>query len=379
MDTQLLTVQKFLLENSIDDLRKNFGIKVKEYSNFIGLNYDQIKSPKSHPITIECRSLILIKDGKWSVASKAFDRFFNYGECADQYAEFDFTHAVITEKVDGSIIPVWYNTIDCRWEISSKSAIFGESQVKRTGKTYRQTVLQTFDVSEDQFQDVFNRTGDKDATYIFEFAGPDNFIVTPYSKNQMVMLGIRYNNFANKYFSVPDMETFVSTLKNDMKNVRMFKTYSFRSFDDILASLNNFKSIEEGYVALDTLHDLRVKIKSPQHVALHHLRGKNATTEGLISVAINGEIDEVVVYFPHLKDRLQKIKDSIQKVIADMNLVYNGISCEEQKNFAKLAKNQKYSALLFSARKNKTSAEQEFNVSTDNYKLKLLTSIIGDL
>lgn len=370
----MLSIQEFFKNNSLDELSKQFGIKVKIYEKFIGLNYDQIESPKTHQITMECRSLKLIK-GTWEVASRAFDRFFNYGECPDQYEGFDFSKAIITEKVDGSIVPIWYNIIDNRWEISSKSAIFGESFINNTEKTFRQGVLDILKMDEYKFQQFFNEHANKLYTYIFEYIGPDNFIVTPYKENQLVMIGIR-DIFSNnkKYRPLEEMKNFVEKLSG---NVRLFKIYNLNSFDDIMQSMKDFKNMEEGYVVWDMKNDLRVKVKSPQYVALHHIRGKNLNTtkEGLINVVINGEIDEVIVYFPHLKDKLQNIKTLFDDIIVHISSTYESLKIiESQKEYAKEALKYKFSALLFSARKNNTSIEHELFNSSNDYKLKLLLS-----
>lgn len=87
-----LEVQKFLKKNSLKKLSEDYGIKVKEHPHHVGLNYDQIKSPKTHLITRECRSLKLLKNDDWDVAGRSFDRFFNYGEAPDTYvAVFHFS------------------------------------------------------------------------------------------------------------------------------------------------------------------------------------------------------------------------------------------------------------------------------------------------
>ena len=103
MDSEL-HVQKFLKSNSLKDLSDQYGIKVKEHEHFVGLNYHQIKSPKAHPITIECRSLKLHKDENWTIAGRAFDRFFNYGESPEQYANFNIDTAVAMEKLGKKIL-----------------------------------------------------------------------------------------------------------------------------------------------------------------------------------------------------------------------------------------------------------------------------------
>ena len=76
---ETMQVQKYLKEFGIEALKQEFGIKVKEYEEGLCvLNYDQINSPKSHPIVKECRSLIL--DKEFNVVSRSMDRFFNYNQ-----------------------------------------------------------------------------------------------------------------------------------------------------------------------------------------------------------------------------------------------------------------------------------------------------------
>lgn len=68
---------------AIEELTKEFAIKVRQYDEgLLVLNYDQIESPKSHPIVMECRALIL--DTDFNVVSRAFDRFFNIHEIYEQ-------------------------------------------------------------------------------------------------------------------------------------------------------------------------------------------------------------------------------------------------------------------------------------------------------
>ena len=74
----MLEVQKYLKEKGVEALKQEFSIIVKEAGDLLVLNYNQIESPKTHPIVIECRSLIL--DKQYNVVSRSFDRFFNLQE-----------------------------------------------------------------------------------------------------------------------------------------------------------------------------------------------------------------------------------------------------------------------------------------------------------
>ncbi len=84
----------------MNDLQSNYNIKVKKYKEegLIVLNYDQVFSPKNI-LTDECRGLIL--DLNYNLVSRAFDRFYNYGERNQDSLKSKFQ---VYEKIDGSLI-----------------------------------------------------------------------------------------------------------------------------------------------------------------------------------------------------------------------------------------------------------------------------------
>ena len=362
----MLHVQKYLADHTLEDLKNEYGIKVKEYDNFIGLNYDQVKSPKSHPITVECRSLKLHKNNL-SVASRSFDRFFNYGEVPEMYKDFNITKSVIMEKVDGSLINIWYNQIDQRWEVSSRSMIFGESKPSDEGKTFREMVISVFS----EFDLL-----DPNFTYIFEYIGPDNTIVTPYPVSQLVLLGIR-NNQTGSYQTVKDMETLINLINN--QNVRMVKLYDFISFEDIIIATKNFKNMEEGFVIWDTVHDLRIKIKSDQYVAIHRLHGNINSIKDIIEIVVTGETSEILLYLPHLMNDIVIVKSAINQIIGHMELIYLNIRyIEHQKDYAKevLKHNNIFKGILFNSRKNHTCPVIEYDNLPTKDKVNLIYNYI---
>lgn len=99
----MLSVQRLLRDGrTLDDLNKLYGIDAthSETDPLVILNYDQIESPKTHPVVRECRGLVLEKD-TWNVVARAFTRFFNYGETDCQ---FDWSKFTATTKEDGSLL-----------------------------------------------------------------------------------------------------------------------------------------------------------------------------------------------------------------------------------------------------------------------------------
>ena len=74
-----MKVIEYIKQHGLESLNTDFGIKINEYDDIVVLNYNQIESPKFHPICDECRALILEK-GTWKVLARSFTRFFNVGE-----------------------------------------------------------------------------------------------------------------------------------------------------------------------------------------------------------------------------------------------------------------------------------------------------------
>lgn len=96
-----MLVIDFIKEHGLEKLQEELHIVVSDYPDRVVLNYSQIASPKLDPIVRECRALILRKSD-WSIMSRSFDRFFNYGE--DQNSDsFDITKATCAEKMDGCL------------------------------------------------------------------------------------------------------------------------------------------------------------------------------------------------------------------------------------------------------------------------------------
>ena len=373
----MLEVQKFLVKKvnqglEIDEafrsLTTEFGIKLQVHEHYVGLNYDQIESPKSHPIVMECRALVLERD-TFYVACRAFDRFFNYGECPEFYADFDITRAHVFEKEDGSLIRVWFNRFENRWEIGTRSMIFAEGD-HLMGGTFREKVLSAFGLTEEQFQDLF-RVYDQNTTFILEYVGPENRIVRRYEKAEMVLLAVR-SNIDGAYRSKGELEVFAHDMQVQGAQVRAVKDYNLGSFDEILAAIKALPALEEGYVCFDPVSGKRVKIKNPVYTRLHQLRGNEVSLKNFWQLALVGESDEFLVYFPEYSDQILPMVEEINKFRNDIDHLWSETKdVELQKDFALAVKEHRGSGFLFEARKKKCLPSHVFNESDLNKKLKI--------
>lgn len=355
-------------------LKEEIGIRYKVYEEdgIVILDYDQIESPKTHPIVIECRSLILSYP-EFDVVSRKYDRFFNYGEAPDMYADFSFDDAIVMEKADGSLIGVYYNPKTDRWEISTRGMAKAEGE-HLFGGTWRQKVQEAFGFKDEvDFQercdDIFRRS----STYIFEYCSPENRIVTKYDEAHMVLTGVRCKD-GTEVDAVIISSPYVDAAFRGLR-VRAPKIYSAENMDELVEYANSLPDLEEGFVVRCQKTNKRVKIKSKTYLVAHKLRGNDAvpTRKNVLTLVLEGEVDEFLAYFPEWKGIISTAQSEVDELLADAMIYWEKAkSLESQKEFALVVKSAKAPWILFSARKNGTIPSVEFHKADLNRKLKTL-------
>lgn len=374
-----MKVQEYLRDKNdplqaLASLKEELGIRYKVYEEdgIVILDYDQIESPKTHPIVIECRSLILSYP-EFDVVSRKYDRFFNYGEAPDLYADFSFDAAIVMEKADGSLIGVYHNPKTVRWEISTRGMAKAEGE-HLFGGTWRQKVQEAFGFKDEvDFQtrcdDIFWRG----STYIFEYCSPENRIVTKYDEPHMVLTGVRRKDGTEvdaAIISSPHIDAAFRDLR-----VRAPKIYSAENMDELIEYANSLPDLEEGFVVRCQKTNKRVKIKSKTYLVAHKLRGNDAvpTRKNVLTLVLEGEVDEFLSYFPDWEGIINTAQSEVDELLADAMIYWEKAKgLESQKEFALVVKSAKAPWILFSARKNGTIPSVEFHKAALTQKLKTL-------
>ena len=114
-----------------------------------------------------------------------FDRFFNYGE--DQKSDlFDISEARVLEKIDGSLILIWWNPYLNEWTVSTRKMAHAEGETK-FGNTFVDVVRGI--LGSRKIEETFI----KGHTYVFEMVSPETRVVKPYSKYALYALTMRNN------------------------------------------------------------------------------------------------------------------------------------------------------------------------------------------
>jgi hypothetical protein len=328
-----LEIQKWLRANVLDLgliwLQNNLGIYTNlhpQYPNLVQFSYDQIESPKDHPIVRECRGIILDSANNWNVVAYPFNRFFNYGEpCADK---IDWSTARVQEKVDGSLIIMYY--YDGKWHVATRGSI-GASGTVGDWKKVDTDEAWTF---KDLFWDAANfwltdRLEKLDFlrnfTLIFELTSPLNRIVCDYTKmdikyaldgtgTRLTLIGVRNNNTLQEH----SLTTFNVNYGLDLTKLHIVKEFPLTSFDEVIAAAEKLNPLQqEGYVVVDA-HFNRVKIKSPKYVALHHLRDGFGTRR-LMELIQHGEDGEFLSYFREFEEQFKFYKVRYDYILNTMD------------------------------------------------------------
>lgn len=358
------------LREGLENLNIQLGISVKYVDDLIVLNYNQIESPKTHPIVMECRSLIL-EAGTLKVVSRSFDRFFNYGEALNVMPEIDWARAVAYEKVDGSLIKIYNHK--SHWYISTKGTAYGESDCMGYGVTFQELVWKAMDVKNDyEFQVICNEaTLHPDFTYIFELTSVENRVVRRYEGYQLHLLAVR-DNASGKFI---DCEYEIQCVKHGL-GVEKAQGHTFSSAEECIRAAAALKNLDEGYVVYQDGVPV-AKVKSPAYVAVHHIRGEGLNPKRIMQLVLVNEQDEYLQYFPEDREVMQPYVDAFQILDCHMDAVYACIrDIADQKEFAMKAGSFAFKSAMFQARSKGIEVRQAFNDQRESYKMDILKGYV---
>ena len=231
-------------------------IVIIEEGNFAIFNYRGL-SNFCDPIVKEARGII-IDTFNCEVVCFPFTKFGKYD---DYYADtIDWSTAKVQEKIDGSIIKMWFNKYTGDWQFSTNSVIDAKNAPTASGISYYDVITST---EEYKIINKNIKAFNKDTTYIFELVSEYNRVVIKYNKNKLYLIGIRNNISGEEY--EPNMLSLPKPL-----------TYPLSSLDECLNYVNNIMNNvngnlicdNEGFVVVDDNWN-RIKIKSPIYMILH--------------------------------------------------------------------------------------------------------------
>lgn len=320
-------------------------IKVKDEDSLSIFNYGII-ADFSDPIVQEARGII-INIATLDVVAWPFRKFFNSHE---SYADLiDWSSAKVQEKIDGSIVKLWYLT-DNQWMWSSNSFINAYEAKMNCGYTMLELIKET-----DEFKYLNNLINNKELdehyTYIFELVGPKNQVVIKYDKAQLYHIGTRCNETGEE-LGTGQFSGFIMSPKE----------YPLHSLEDCIEAAMKLNKNDypdnEGFVVVDKDYH-RVKVKAPEYLIFHHIINNGHITkeqafELLYSDDFNPDnFDKIISELPdHAKDALIYYRDTFYKAEVTTVVLINRVrqmtkDGASRKEIALQIKSNPYSGFAF--------------------------------
>lgn len=325
---------------------KPYCIKIKEDNDYFHFKYNQIDSDFSYEIVKECRGLILNKE-TFEVGCYPFKKFFNIEE--KNAAELDYGSMICEEKIDGSLINVWFDKKNRMWRVSTNGNIsaFDSPTGSEEYPSFGHLFSIAFGVQN------FGKLN-KNYTYMFEVVSPYNKVVVNYSYIDIYHIGTR-NNLT---YEEIDCDLWI---KKPMR-------FEFSDISQVKESANDLGFDNEGYVVRDKNYN-RVKVKSPAYLKAHYLGTcKRVDKVRILDILLENESEEFLSYYPeYTKDfnkidiKLQKYYKYLDKIMKKMDR-YKGFKTVERKELAKsvirwYGRNSDFAFLYFD---NKIESKESF-------------------
>jgi hypothetical protein len=273
----MLEIIKEIKRDGLDFVVNKYKLIYKDYGHKFLLKYNQIDSYpfKGVDAVRECRGLIL--SNNLEVLSYPFKRFFNVQE--NEADPIDFSKADVLKKEDGSLTALYWDEYINQWCVQTSGTADAKTQVGSHNKTF-----------EDLFWEIFYGTYmvstddlDKNKNYVFEMCSKWNQVVAFHQEPKLVLLNVRDLTDLSEV-SYPELIEIGKSI-----GIPAVESYNLNSIEGIHEMIKDMASEEEGFVAFDGTH--RVKIKNPKYV-LRHKSETEFTQKDIFTILKENEKDE---------------------------------------------------------------------------------------
>ena len=334
---------------------EDFSINKHKQKDLYIIKYKHPAVDWSDEWTRQARGIVL--DGDSNVISRPYEKFFNYKELewredidedTKKLSEWEKEKYTVIEKLDGSL------AIVSQYE----DEILYTSSGKLQGK-FPHMFKVWFDKNLTPRQKRNLKSLTKTYTLMFEYIGPNNRIVVPYKRTQMILHGVINTETGKELFDEAPFDKIAEDIgvgtANRMGQIELESLMRVKKQDFT-------DNLFEGFVIrFDS--GKRLKIKTDHYVELHPyytlgfgaVDTKNKTMLYIERIK-EGTIDDLIAIMTERRDRT--VVDYINKVIAKYNEFDKLI--EESKNIV--------------SDKNFTKREYAVNVGVDDWIDKLVLS-----
>lgn len=313
------------------------------------------------PVVQEARGIIINVETK-EVVAWPFRKFGNYDE---SYAdEIDWSTAMVQEKIDGSLIQLWWDEFLNRWSWSTSGTIYAEYAPIDSCevKNFKELIMRAEGYS--TIVDFMNGKIpklDKDTTYLFELTSPYNIgTVIPYEKTQLYHIGQR-NKKTGK-----ESEILLPGIQWP------FKYPIIESLEECIEMLSNLEKINndwdiEGFVVCDANFN-RIKVKAGFYKIAKHINDPNNTktikrvikmiNEGTLkSEKIPISYKDVLVIVKYYEFRILEFYNNAERMLYNARVIYDN-SDGDFSGVHKFLQDNPYSVIVYKGIKTPSDREK---------------------
>ena len=283
-------------------------------------------------MTSSCRGLVI--DAEGNILARCMKKFKNYEEYDP--SEIDMNKSFeIMEKVDGSMIEIFWYKARMIWMIASRGSFISEQALEAKKMIDAKSGV----------LDILN----KNCTYVLEIIYPTNRIVVSYGEMYDLI-----------FLTEIETKTGVETHYDDLfakysKYFIIVKKYDIKNITDLIELKKLEEDNKEGFV-VKFEDNMRVKIKFSEYIRLHsivtnvsnltvweHLKNNDDFEELLEKVP-----DEFFLWLNKTIDTLKKeFNETECQALIEFSRIYS-ITGNNRKNFAiEAMKLKKYTSILF--------------------------------
>lgn len=338
----------FIKERGLHALEDDLSIVIRrhnKYNNLVLMKYNQLDSPMGDPVVQTCRGIILDEDNDWSVVSFPYKKFFNHDE--GHAANIDWNSAKIYEKLDGSLMTLYY--YDNQWVVASSGSPDASGPVLGAETTFK-----------DLFWDVWNGLGYKlpnntNQCFMFELMTLDNRVVVRHPESRLVLHGAR---------RLDNFEELDPVAQAGMNGWEVADIWDVGTLDELITKVNSLDPMEaEGAVVCDANFN-RIKIKNWEYCVYSKAQDEFSTRTIIESIAAGKSDDfmpKLLQRFPEYNAEYFNILSKYNRLLGQVEGYYDAVKeISDNKEFALRVKDFHNPHALFAVHNGKYKRFDDF-------------------
>lgn len=350
-----MKIEEFVLLPNFKELCEEKDIEIKYDEDLMLLKYG-MEADFKDPIVKQSRGIIFNKNKE--VVCKPFDKFCNYNE--ESADEIDWTTARVQEKLDGSLIKLYFYKGE--WRFATNGTINAAKADVSISQTFQELIEKANNYNKIDFNNL-----KKDRTYLFELVSPKNQKVVEYPVTTLYHIGTRKltGEEVEEDIGIQKPQIFeVTTLEDCVELANSFSDYNF-----------------EGFVVVDKNYN-RIKVKTPAYIIAHRAINNGNPEKSILEFLIEenksnifSELSNTRLLYLELKYKFSFLEYEIEKEMQNARAYYEEYDFD-RKATAAVIKNWKYPDAGFKALDSDMTAREYLEGVLERVGIKKIKKMI---